>query len=89
MSKVNKVRFFPHEVKEILERFPHEPAPLEKDLDPIEFKALTNVGRLKSEANRYLGKAKLDFLHLKLLLDTQGRCFPKKNPKRKEDFVRF
>ena len=55
MDKVKRARFFSHEVKEILERFPHEPAPLEEDLDPIEFKALTNIGRLKSEANRYLG----------------------------------
>ena len=62
MSKVKKIRFLSHEVKEILERFPHEPAPLEKDLDPIELKALTNVGRLKSEANRYLGNTILDFL---------------------------
>ena len=89
MSKVKKIRFLSHEVKEILERFPHEPAPLEKDLDSIELKALTNVGRLKSEANRYLGKAKVGFLYKKFLLDTQVRCFPKKNPKRKEDFVRF
>lgn len=55
MSKVTKVRFFAHEVQELLNEFPHEPAPLEKDLNSIEFEALASIGRLKYKGYTYLG----------------------------------
>lgn len=55
MSKVKKVRFFAHEVQELLNEFAYEPAPLEKDLNSIELEALASIGRLKYKGYTYLG----------------------------------
>ena len=52
---MKKPTFLPHEVAEIMKRFPYESAPLKNDLDPIELEALTTIGRLKHKAYKYLG----------------------------------
>lgn len=52
---MNKVSFFDHEVKAILNEFPTKAAPLHGDLSEIELDAIDSFGKVKTKFYSYLG----------------------------------